>query len=172
MPSHLTRPSCTSQAFVARRLLENGDPPLGVPISQEEFAAGLVAEIGHAPTDNLLLTMIPNTVICKFTDPASAASKVRDFIYGDDPIINVLANYMNNAAYVRFAIEENEHKTRTQASMPRPLWFDLRLRDVACWEYPIATVQNLTTSLKQAGICNPKVRQKMGPHSIDKSEFH
>eukprot|EP00965_Chrysotila_dentata_P113691 3758511-Pleurochrysis_carterae.AAC.1 len=65
--------------------------------------------------------MIPNTVICKFTVPASAASKVRDFIYGDDPIINVLANYMGNAAYVRFSIEENEHKPQTQASMPRPL---------------------------------------------------
>eukprot|EP00965_Chrysotila_dentata_P095422 3154333-Pleurochrysis_carterae.AAC.1 len=75
--------------------------------------------------------MIPNTVICKFTVPASAASKVRDFIYEDDPIINVLANYMGNAAYVRFAIKENEHKTQTQASMPRPLWFDLRLRDIA-----------------------------------------
>eukprot|EP00965_Chrysotila_dentata_P093968 3105527-Pleurochrysis_carterae.AAC.1 len=63
---------------------------------------------------------------------------------------------MGNAAYVRFAIEENEPKVRNQASMPRPLWFDLRLRDVACWEYPIATVQNLTASLEQAGICNPK----------------
>jgi len=172
MPSNQTRISCLSQAFVARRLLENGDPPLGVPVSQEEFAAGLMAEIGHESTDDLMITLIPNNAISKFTVPASAATKVRDFIYGDDPIINVLANYMGNAAYVRFAIEENEPKLRNQASMPRPLWFDLRLRDVACWEYPIATVQNLTASLEQAGICNPKVRQKLGPHSIGKSEFH
>eukprot|EP00965_Chrysotila_dentata_P063199 2094060-Pleurochrysis_carterae.AAC.1 len=98
-----------------------------------------MAEIGHESTDDLLITMISNNVICKFSVPASAATKVRDFIYGDDPTINVLANYMGNAAYVRFTIEENESKPRNQAGMPRPLWFDLRLRDIACWEYPIAT---------------------------------
>eukprot|EP00965_Chrysotila_dentata_P252385 6210651-Pleurochrysis_carterae.AAC.1 len=172
MPSHLTRFLCTPQAFVARRLLGSGDPPLEVPVTQEEFAAGLTAKIGLDSTDNFTVMIVPNSMTCKFTVPISVAGKVFDFTYGDDPTINVLANYMGNAACVRFTIEENGTKTRTKAGMHRPLWFDLRLRDIACWEYSIATIKSLTASLEQRGICNPKIRQKLGPHSIGTLEFH
>jgi len=51
---------CTSQALVARRLLDNSDPPLEIPETQEEFAARVMAKIGHNLTDDSTILTIPN----------------------------------------------------------------------------------------------------------------
>jgi len=75
MPSHLTCFSCTHQVFVLKRLLDNCDPPMEVPVTQEEFAAGLMAEIGHDSTDDFTIGIVPNSMICKL--PCRSRSPTR-----------------------------------------------------------------------------------------------
>eukprot|EP00965_Chrysotila_dentata_P232637 6199101-Pleurochrysis_carterae.AAC.1 len=127
MSSQLTRTACTSQVFVAKRLLDNGGPPLEVTASQEELAAGLMVKIGHDSIDKITVATTSNNAIRKFAVPTAViASNVLDLAYGDAPIIYVLANYMGNAAYVQFATYRGERREtpRTKPGMHRPLWFE------------------------------------------------
>uniref|UniRef100_A0A7S4F6L8 Uncharacterized protein n=1 Tax=Chrysotila carterae TaxID=13221 RepID=A0A7S4F6L8_CHRCT len=173
-PSKTTTHSVYSQVYGTTRLFGNKDldAPREVPASQEEFLAGLMAELDLDNPDGITVAVGPFSTKGTFAVPIAIAPKVDEFIQGDHPIIHVLANLQGNAIYIRYEIGEKGESQRTKQGAQRALWFDIRLRDTDALAWSIATIKALETSLAEVGIVNPKVRQKTGKHGYKKNEFH